>query len=118
MNGYKDLRVWQKGLDIAYRLIEVTGKLPSNVRFTLGDQMQRAEISIPSNLAKGYGRNSPKELRRFAYISLGSAMELETQLILLKRLNVIEESMTTSIINELEHLLRMLNRYVQTMKDS
>lgn len=118
MNGYKDLRVWQKGLDIAYQLIEVTGKLPSNVRFTLGDQMQRSAISIPSNLAEGYGRNSPKELRRFAYISLGSAMELETQLILLKRLNVIEESMTTNIINELEHLLRMLNRYVQTMKDS
>lgn len=118
MNGYKDLRVWQKGLDIAYTLIEITGQFPSHIRFTLGDQMQRAAISIPSNLAEGYGRNSPNELRRFAYISLGSAMELETQLILLKRLNIIEELTMINIISELDCLLRMLNRYIQTMKES
>ncbi len=117
MNGYKDLRVWQKGLDISYEMISITGRLPNHIRFTLGDQMQRAAISIPSNLAEGYGRNSAKELRRFAYISLGSAMELETQLILLHRLNLVEESVIVRLMDELTLLLRMLNKYLQTLKD-
>lgn len=116
MNGYKDLRVWQKGLEISCLAIGMAGRLPNQLRFTLGDQIQRSAISIPSNLAEGYGRNNLKELRRFSYIALGSAMELETQLMILEKIGIEERIAIKHLTTELDILLRMLNKYIQTMK--
>ena len=82
MGTFKDLLAWQKSLTLAKKVYQVTGNFPTEERFGLVNQMRRCAVSIPSNIAEGYGRGSDKELLRFLYVALGSSNELETQLIL------------------------------------
>lgn len=85
--SHKDLIVWQKAMILAELTYFLTKKLPKSESFGLISQMQRAAVSIPSNIAEGWGRNSANELKRFLLIARGSAAELETQLLLAERLH-------------------------------
>lgn len=91
MGTFKDLLVWQKSLTLAKKVYQVTGNFPTEERFGLVNQMRRCAVSIPSNIAEGYGRGSDKELLRFLYVALGSSNELETQLILSLELSFMKE---------------------------
>lgn len=91
MGTFKDLLAWQKSLTLAKKVYQVTGNFPTEERFGLVNQMRRCAVSIPSNIAEGYGRGSDKELLRFLYVALGSSNELETQLILSLELSFMEE---------------------------
>lgn len=91
MGTFKDLLAWQKSLTLAKRVYQVTGNFPTEERFGLVNQMRRCAVSIPSNIAEGYGRGSDKELLRFLYVALGSSNELETQLILSLELSFMKE---------------------------
>ncbi len=91
MGTFKDLLAWQKSLTLAKKVYQVTGNFPTEERFGLVNQMRRCAVSIPSNIAEGYGRGSDKELLRFLYVALGSSNELETQLILSLELSFIKE---------------------------
>lgn len=91
MGTFKDLLAWQKSLTLAKKVYQVTGNFPTEERFGLINQMRRCAVSIPSNIAEGYGRGSDKELLRFLYVALGSSNELETQLILSLELSFIKE---------------------------
>lgn len=86
MKNFKNLKIWQKGMDIAEETYKVTRNLPREEQFTLASQMNRAGISILSNIAEGSSRKSEKEQGRFIEISLGSSYELETQLLLCERI--------------------------------
>jgi len=86
MKNFKNLKIWQKGMDIAEETYKVTRKLPREEQFVLVSQMNRSGISIPSNIAEGSSRKSEKDQGRFIEISLGSCYELETQLLLCERL--------------------------------
>lgn len=89
MQDFKDLIVWQKGVDLAsltYALIE---KFPKNEMYALSDQLKRSAVSVPSNIAEGQQRSSTREYIRFPCISRGSLAELETQLIISERLKYI-----------------------------
>lgn len=86
MKNFKNLKIWQKGMQIAEDIYKVSSQLPREELFVLGSQMNRSGISIPSNIAEGSSRKSEKEQGRFIEISLGSSYELETQLILCSRL--------------------------------
>lgn len=113
---YKKLRVWQESMDLVvsvYRLIKL---LPKDETFVLSDQMRRAAISIPANIAEGQNRNTQKEFVQFLYIALGSASELETHLLLAQRLGYVgdiedETSQITSI-------RKMLNALIRSIKES
>jgi len=90
VKSYKDLLIWQKGIDIAINLYELVEDFPKEEMYALTSQAKRASISISSNIAEGYGRNSTQSYIHFVSISRGSLFELETQLIVAKRLQFIK----------------------------
>lgn len=91
IKNHKDLRIWQTGMQIVDHIYRVTDKFPKNELFSLTDQMRRAAISIPSNIAEGFPRQHKKEYRHFLSIALGSCTELETQLLIAKKRNYVDE---------------------------
>ena len=80
MNGYKDLIVWQKSMDLVDEIYRLVKFLPKEETYALSDQMRRAAVSVPSNIAEGYERKSPKEFANFLSIARASRAELETQI--------------------------------------
>ncbi|HLW39666.1 MAG TPA: four helix bundle protein [Brumimicrobium sp.] len=107
MHQFKELKVWQKSMDLVVDIYTVTTNFPTDEKFGLTSQLRRCAVSIPSNIAEGAGRDSEKEFLYFLSIALGSSFELETQLILSQRLNLLTKQ-------NLEDLLS-LNNYVQNM---
>ena len=91
MANYKELVVWQKAMTLTEEVYRIVRYLPKEELFGLSEQMRRAAVSVPSNIAEGQGRNTDGDFNRFLLISRGSLMELETQLELCKRLNYISE---------------------------
>jgi four helix bundle protein len=86
--GYKNLDVWHAGMSLAKEVYGITAGFPADERFGLVQQMRRAAVSIPSNLAEGRTRGSDAEFRRFVAIAMGSLAELETQLTLSQELEI------------------------------
>jgi four helix bundle protein len=82
VNSYKDLLVWQRGMDLVVTVYQITARLPASEQFGLISQMRRSAISVPSNIAEGYGRQATGEYRHHLSIARGSLLELETQLVL------------------------------------
>ena len=112
MNGpYKNLKVWSDGMQLVTEVYRATESFPQKETFALASQMQRAAVSITSNIAEGYGRNTNKELISFLYMSLGSSNELDTQLEVAKNLNYIDEdcySNLDKLNSEVNKMLRSL----------
>ena len=96
MRNFKDFSIWRNGLDLSLRIYEITEQFQNKERFGLVSQMRRVAISIPSNIAEGCSRSSKKELVRFLEISLGSAFELETQILLTIHLDWIKKATKNS----------------------
>lgn len=115
MADYKDLRVWQSSMLLVEQVYGLVKLLPREETYALSDQMRRAAVSIPSNIAEGQNRNSRKEFAQFLYIALGSASELETQLLISQRLGYL-----TNLEQPLELLTsirKMLNALITSIKD-
>lgn len=110
---HKDLDVWKLGIELVTKIYEITSNFPTTEQFGLTSQMQRAAISMPSNIAEGAARNSEKEYIHFLYISLGSLAELETQLIISNKLGFLED---VSIFEEVEKLRRKLLNFIKYFK--
>ena len=91
MGTFKDLKAWQRSMDLAEAIYEVTASFPKEERFALVDQMRRSAISVISNIAEGYGRGTDKDLTHFLYMARGSANELSAQIELSKRLSYISD---------------------------
>lgn len=108
VNTYKDLIVWQKAMKMTTFLYKIIKKLPKEETYTLSDQMRRAAISIPSNIAEGFDRNSKKEYLQFLYIANGSVCELETQLILCVNINYLSEAEIQPIMNLLSEIGKII----------
>ena len=88
-NSYRDLIVWQKAMDLTKKVYQITKTFPKDEIYGLTSQIRRCSVSVPSNIAKGRGRNSDKEFIRFLTIALGSIYELQTQLELALAFNYI-----------------------------
>jgi len=84
INDYKDLRIWQSGIDLVKKIYSATKGFPEEEKFGLTSQMRRAAVSVPSNIAEGFKRQHKKEFKQFLNICLGSLAEVETQLIISK----------------------------------
>jgi len=87
--SYRDLFIWSESVEIAADIVMLTDTFPKAQRLALIDQMQRAAISVPSNIAEGKGRLSPREFRRFLAMARGSLFELHTQLEIARRINLL-----------------------------
>ena len=108
---FKDLQIWQKAMNLSYIIYKMVKKLPKEERYSLSDQMRRAAISVPSNIAEGYGRYSSKEYARFLTFARGSAYELESQLLLCQYFGFFTEAETNvplTLITELSKMLTSL----------
>jgi four helix bundle protein len=104
MHKYKELKVWQRSIELVTEIYTVTAKFPDKERFGLISQINRASVSIPSNIAEGAGRNSTKEFLYFLSIAHASSYQKETQLIISKNLNYLS-------ITELDILSEKLNEW-------
>lgn len=111
MAHFKDLIVWQKSIDLAEFIYLVTGAFPKEQKYSLTDQIQRAAVSIMSNIAEG-SKRTPKEWQNFLRIAFGSAAELESQILLAKRLGFISVDKYLEFEEKLSHITRMLNAMV------
>lgn len=109
IKSHKELVVWQKSMDLVVLIYELTSKFPRSELFGITSQMRRASVSIPSCIAEGWGRKSSKEYYQFMSIAYGSALELETQLILAKRLKLASEQDFYRSEAGLLEVLKMLN---------
>jgi four helix bundle protein len=105
---YRDLIVWQKSIKLVTEIYTITNKYPKNELFCLTNQIRRCAISIPSNIAEGYGRNSKQEYIRFLNISMGSLFELQTQLEISLNLNFLEKTDYIKIYDDTKEIERML----------
>lgn len=116
IHDYRKLVVWQKSIDLVVKIYGIVKELPDEEKYALSDQLRRASISIPSNIAEGYGRIYNKELLHFLTISRGSLYEVETQLIIGKELGFFTDSkiepallLITEISKMLATLIKKLN---------
>ncbi len=106
--SYRDLEVWQKAMDLVESVYRLSAKLPDTERYGLRSQVQRAAVSIPSNIAEGFGRGSPVDYVRLLTIARTSLMELETQLALLVRLGMAERDPMLPVWEQAQTVGRML----------
>jgi len=114
--SYKDLIVWQKGMDLVVAIYELTDQYPRSELYSLVSQTRRSAISIPSNIAEGRRGSSKKDFRHFLIISYGSGSELETQIGIAKRLSFgqgLDYSKVDGLLNE---VMRMLNKMIANLK--
>lgn len=116
MNNFKELKVWQKSMDLVVDVYKLTKKYPVDERFGLISQSNRCSVSVPSNIAEGSGRRTKKDFSRFLTISTGSAFELETQLILAQRLGYITEKDLDSVSDNIDHIQKMLYKLQESLE--
>ena len=108
IRSFRDLRVWQAGIDPVRKIYELTSRFPRNEVYGLASQMQRAAVSVPSNIAEGHARESTKEYLQHLSIAQTSLAELETQLEIAKQLNYIFEESAAGLFGEATSLGRQL----------
>ena len=115
-SNYKELKVWQKAMDLTVEVYKLVKLLPKEETYALSDQMRRAVVSIPSNIAEGQGRNSDKEFIQFLSFARGSLWELETQIEICLRIGYIDQNLTTTIYNLIAEISKMLNALSNSLK--
>ena len=116
MHHFKELNVWQKSIQLATDIYDLTGNYPNHETYGLTSQLRRCTISISSNIAEGAGRFSKKEFRYFLNIAYGSSFELETQLIISKNLKYLDEDSFESLNNEITDIQKMLYKLIKSIK--
>ena len=116
--GYRELVVWQKAMDLVVIIYTFTEKFPKTEIYGLTSQMRRSAVSIPSNIAEGSKRQTKADFRNFLAIALGSAAELETQLLIANRLKFGDDTIYSNAEGFLSEVSRMLSTLVIRTNDS
>jgi len=116
LNSYKDLKVWQKSIELVTEIYNLTEKFPRSEVYGLAVQMQRAAVAIPSNIAEGQKRGHSKEFLQFLYISYSSGAELETQIEICKRLPKLKNLEYNKGESLLQEVMKMLNALISSLK--
>lgn len=115
MESYRDLIVWQKAMDLVVEIYRITKLFPREEQYALSDQIRRAAVSVPSNIAEGYGRSPGKDYVRFLNIARGSKNEVETQLLLSVKLGYTTEEMIGQAMCLCEEIGRILNTIIKKL---
>lgn len=117
-SDYKELLVWQKAINLTIEIYRLVKLLPKEETYALSDQLRRASVSVASNIAEGHGRGSHKDFVKFLYISKGSLLEVETQLIICNHLDLLsqhETSVAYGLIVEIDKMIAALISYRQNL---
>jgi len=115
IKNFQDLRIWQKGIEVVRDTYILTKKFPKEELYALTSQMKRSAVSIPSNIAEGFRRYHNKEYKQFLYIVLGSCAELETQIIIAKELNYIDDNYKIEVIDKIQYICKMIIKLIQKL---
>jgi len=115
-HNFRELNVWKKSMNLVFKVYKITGELPAIEKFGLVSQINRCAVSIPSNIAEGTSRTTDKEITRFMNIAMGSAYELETQLIIVTKLYPKFENQSTLLINDLNEIQKMIGGFKRSLK--
>ena len=118
IRGFRDLKVWQKSMDLVAEIYSLLKFLPHEEIYALSGQMKRAAISIPSNIAEGYGRYATKDYVRFLSIARGSKLELETQLEICIMLKYLQRSQTQKAFVLCSEVGKMLNSIIASINQN
>jgi four helix bundle protein len=116
VRDYQDLEVWQMAMDLGEQVYRLTGRFPKQEMYGLTSQIQRAAVSVPSNIAEGRMRGTTREYAHFISVARGSLAELRTQLILSRRLGYATEEQTGEILNLAERLAQRLNAWRRSLQ--
>jgi four helix bundle protein len=108
VKSYRDLMVWQKSMNLVTEVYTVTRSFPSDEIYTLTSQLRRCAVSIPSNIAEGYGRNSTSDYKRFLQIAVGSIFELQTQIEIAVNLKYLSSETFGNLCNAAKEIELML----------
>ena len=117
MRNFKELKVWQKGFEIAVKSFALTESFPKEEKFGLSIQITRAAVSITSNIAEGSSRSSEKDYKRFLEIALGSVFELETQLLIAEAANMGKKDMIEVILQAVDEEQKMLMAFIRKLEN-
>ena len=117
MNYFKELKVWQKAIELVTNTYLKTQSFPKEEIYGLTSQIRRCAVSIPSNIAEGCGRKTNKDFSSFLGISLGSAFEFETQLIICKNLEFIQQEDFNLLESEIQHIQNMIIKLQSTLEN-
>jgi len=107
IKSYRDLKIWQKGIELVKTVYVLTHKFPKSETFGLASQMQRSAVSIPSNIAEGHARQHTGEYRQFLYIALGSTAELDTQTVIAYELGYITKEELVKVEKDIAEIRKM-----------
>lgn len=116
VRNYRDLKVWEKAMDLVERIYGITRKFPDSERFGLISQMQRSAVSVPSNIAEGHARDSTRDYLRYLSIAYGSLAELETQTMIASRLSYISDDQAKELLDAEAEIGRMLSGLKKSLK--
>lgn len=117
MKTYTELFVWQKSMELVTGIYKDTQSFPKEEIYGLTSQIRRSAVSIPSNIAEGFGRKSQQDFIRFLKISMGSLFELQTQLRISKNIGFLNESRFNVLFEETREVERMLSAFIQSIAD-
>ena len=115
--SFRDLVVWQKAMDLAVAVYAAVATFPRDERFGLAAQLQRAAVSVPSNIAEGHSRQSQREFAQFLSVAIGSLAETSTQVELAGRLGILDETSVVALNERAEHLRAMLLNLLSAVRD-
>jgi four helix bundle protein len=118
MKDFRTLKVWEKAHALTLAIYKATDNFPKQETYGMTSQIQRAAVSIPTNIAEGCGKDSDPELKRFFLIAMGSSSELEYLLLLARDLGYLPDAVHQSLHKDLVEVRRMLNTFIQRLKAS
>jgi len=107
MHNIKELKIWNKAIDLAVKIYKVSAAFPSDERFGLISQTRRSAVSIPSNISEGAGRNTTGEFKQFLGIANGSSYELQTQMVIANKLGFIDTVICNEVLDNIDELQKM-----------
>jgi four helix bundle protein len=116
MHQFKELGIRKKSRLFCSEIYFISSSFPSDEKFGLTNQLRRASVSIPSNIAEGSSRNSNKDFSRFLEIAIGSAYEIETQLLIASDLGFIQQEKLELLIAQLDEIIKMTSKFRSTLK--
>lgn len=115
MNNFKELKVWQKTIQLIVEIYKITNSFPKHETYGIVSQIQRAAVSISSNISEGCGKTSEKDFNRFLEMALGSAYEVENLLIICKELEYISLEVSINKSEQIQEIIKMLIGLIKTL---
>ena len=117
LKNYKELKVWQKSYQLCLEVYRITARFPKDEKFGLTSQIRRSVVSVPSNIAEGYGRKTTADYLRSLYIAYGSNCEMKTRIMLSGDLDYIKRDIVEAVIIKINEVVRMLKALIKSLEE-